>query len=114
LARALGGRGTFEGTASVLGFGTAIASWWTLLHDLVTAFLGATGVIDQRRYEDALSSPTVFRTALWTLMAGYLISFVLLYARGVAAAHRLSTGRSLATGAAAFVVYQLVFVIFNR
>jgi hypothetical protein len=114
LARALGGMGKFEDTASVLGFATAIASWWTLLHDLVTSFLGAVGVIDQRRYEDALSSPTAFRTALWVLMFGYLASFVLLYAHGVGVAHRLPRGRALATGAMAFVAYQLVFVVFNR
>jgi hypothetical protein len=78
------------------------------------SFLGATGVIDQRRYEDALSSPTVFRTVLWTLMFGYPISFVVLYERGVGVAHRLSRWRALATGAIAFVAYQLVFDIFNR
>jgi hypothetical protein len=114
LARALGGTGKFEDTAAVLGFATAIASWWTLLHDLVTSFLGAVSVIDQRRYEDALSSPTSLRTMLWILMLGYLVSFVLLYTRGVASAHCLTPGRALATGAAAFVAYQLVFVVFNR
>ena len=64
-----------------------LASWWTLLHDLVTAGLGAAGVMDQRAYEDRMSSPTVFRTIPWFLMIGYLV---------------------------AFVTYQLVFVIFNR
>jgi Yip1 domain len=114
LGRAFGGTGKFEDTASALGFATAIASWWTLLHDLVTSFLGAVGVIDQRSYEDALSSPTGLRTMLWLLMLGYLASFVLLYTRGVGAAHRLPFGRALATGATAFLAYQLVFVVFNR
>ena len=70
--------------------------------------------MDQRRYEDALSSPTVFRTMLWTLMAGYLVAFVSLYAVGIGTAQRLSTPRALLVGASAFVAYQLVFVIFNR
>ncbi len=114
LARGLGGRGSFEDTAAVVGMGTSIASWWTLGHDLVTTFLGATGVIDQRAYEDAMSSPTVFRTMLWGLMAAYLVAFVALYACGVRMAHQLSRARALVVGAVGFAVYQGVFVIFNR
>lgn len=114
MARRAGGRGTFETTLAVLGFGTAIASWFTLLHDLVTSFLGAIGVIDQRAYEDSLSSPTIFRTILWTLMAGYLAGLVVYYARGIAAAHGISARRALVVGTLAFLTYQGVFVIFNR
>src|SRR5690348_4319695 len=33
-ARRLGGRGSFEDMVTVLGVGTSIASWWTLVHDL--------------------------------------------------------------------------------
>lgn len=114
LSRGLGGRGAFEDTVAAIGVGSAIASWWTLLHDLVTSFLGAVGVIDQRAYEDAMSSPTVFRTILWGLMAAYLVAFVGLFASGVGVAHGLTRRRSIAVGAVAFLVYQGVFVIFNR
>jgi len=114
LARGLGGSGSFESTTAVLGFGAAIASWWTLLHDLVTSSLGAAHVIDQREYEDALNAPTVFRAMLWLLMAAYLVAFVVYFARGIEAVHRVSRRRSLAIGAAAFFAYQLVFLIFNR
>jgi hypothetical protein len=113
-ARALGGRGSFEQTLAVLGFGLSISSWWTGLHDLITTFLGFVGVIDQRAYEDAMSSPTPARTLLWVLMLGYLVWFVMLFCKGVAAAHRLSLPRSLAAGTLGFAVYQTVFVIFNR
>jgi hypothetical protein len=113
-ARALGGRGSFEHTLAVLGFGISVSSWWTGLHDLVTTFLGFVGVIDQRAYEDAMSSPTPARTLLWVLMSGYLVSFVLLFSKGVGAAHRLSPPRCAAAGTLGFLVYQLVFVIFNR
>jgi hypothetical protein len=113
-ARALGGRGAFEDTLAALGFGTAIASWTTLLHDLVTTFLGAAHVIDQRWYEDAMSSATVFQKMLWLLMTAYLVAFVTYYARGLEAVHRLTRGRSLFVGAIAFAVYQITLVIFNR
>jgi hypothetical protein len=114
VARRLGGTGTFEDMLAVLGFGTAIASWWTLLHDLATSFLGAIQVIDQRAYEDAMSSPTVFRTILWILMSAYAIAFVVYYARGTAAVQGLRRRPSLLVGALSFITYQLVFVIFNR
>jgi hypothetical protein len=113
-ARGLGGRGSFEHTLAVLGFGISIASWWTGLHDLVTTFLGFVGAIDQRAYEDAMSSPTPARMLLWVLMAGYLVWFLALFAKGVAAAHGLARMRSAVAGALGFLVYQTVFVIFNR
>jgi hypothetical protein len=114
LARALGGKGTFEDTAAVLGFALSISSWWTGLHDFVTTYLGFVGVIDQRAYEDAMNTPTPFRTLLWVLMTGYLIWFVLTFTKAVGAVHRLSVARAAVAGTVGFVCYQLVFVIFNR
>jgi hypothetical protein len=114
LARRFDGNGTFEDTLSVLGFGIALGSWWTLLHDLVTTFLGAMRVINQRAYEDAMSTPTIYRTILWSLMLGYLLTFVVLFAKGIAAAQRTSTAPSALLGAIAFASYQLVFIVFNR
>jgi hypothetical protein len=114
VARRFGGAGTFEDTLSGLGFATAVASWCTLGHDLVTSCLGAFGVIDQRAYEDAMSSPTPFRTILWALMIAYLIAFVVLFAEAIAAAQRVRPARAAWLGALGFVVYQGVFVVFNR
>jgi hypothetical protein len=113
-ARALGGTGSYEDTLIVLGFGLSLASWWTGVHDVVTTGLGFFGVLDQRAYEDAMSSPTPFRTMLWILMAGYATWFLLMFTRGVGAAHRLPVGRSATAGLVGFVVYQLLFVVFNR
>jgi hypothetical protein len=114
LARPLGGRGSFEDTLAVLGFGAAVASWTTLAHDLVTAGLGAFHIIDQRAYEDALNEPTVFRAILWLLMGGYVAAFVLLFAKGLAAAQRVGRGAAALLGTSAFAAYQAVFVLFNR
>jgi hypothetical protein len=113
-ARALGGRGTFEHTLAVLGFGLSISTWWTGVHDLVTTFLGFVGVLDQRAYEDAMNAPTPARTLLWILMTGYLVSFLVLFTKGLRVAHGLTLVRAASTGTVAFAVYQTVFVIFNR
>lgn len=113
-ARVLGGTGSFEQTLAALGFGIGVASWTLMLHDLVTAFLGAVGVMNQRAYEDAMSSPTIWRTLLWIQMGLYLVAFCALFAIGTGASHRLGRARSAILGVLGFFAYQLVFVIFNR
>jgi hypothetical protein len=113
-ARALGGSGSFEDTLTVLGFGLSIASWWTGLHDVVTSFLGFLHVLDQRAYEDAMSSATPFRTMLWFLMVGYVVWLLVMFTKGVGAAHRLRAAAAAVAGTVGVAVYQLVFVIFNR
>lgn len=106
--------GSFEDTASALGFGVAVASWVTGLHDLVAGLLGTLGVISLAEHEVAMNSPTVWRTLIWTLMILYLIAFGVLFTKGVGASHRLGPARSAGIGIAAFVVYQAMFLVFNR
>lgn len=114
LSRAFHGRGRFEDTLSLMGFGLGVASWATGLHDLLSSFLGAIHVIDQRAFEAALNAPTVWRALLWVLMIAYLIWFVVLFARSAETAHGIKGGRALVIGLLGFVVYQGFFLIFNR
>lgn len=115
VARALGGTGTFEDTQVVVGFGLSVSSWWTGVHDVISTALGYAGVIDQRAYEDAMSTPgRVPHAVIWTLMLGYLAWFVLTFTRGLMVVHQLSLPRAIAAGTIGFVGYQLVYVIFNR
>ena len=114
LARSVAGSGSFEDTASVLGFGIAIPSWSTLLHDLVSSFLGAIHVIDQRAYEAALNGLTFWRALLWVLMTLYLVWFLVAFAKAVGASQRVGPGPAALLGTLAFVSYQLVFLVFNR
>ena len=114
VGRAAGGRGSFEDTASVLGFGIAAASWTTLLHDLSTSALGALGVMNQRRYEDAMSSATPARTLIWTLMIAYVAAFLVLFTKGIGAAQQVRAPRAAMLALLAFVAYQGVFCLFNR
>src|ERR1041384_4135413 len=53
LSRLFSGKGSFEDTLSVFGFGITIATLFALLHDLTDSFLGAIGVLDLRWYEVA-------------------------------------------------------------
>lgn len=48
LSRVVTTSGTFEQTLCVFGFGISIASWTTGAHDVLTSFLGAIHIINQR------------------------------------------------------------------
>ena len=48
ISRLFKGNGTFRDTFCVMGFGLSIVSWSTSVHDLVSSFLGAIHMIDQR------------------------------------------------------------------
>lgn len=113
-SRALGGVGRFEDTVAALGFACSAAHWTLLPHDVAVGVLGGLHVIDGRAHEHAMNQPTLARTLLWVFAGAYGIAFPWFFARAIAGAHRLSGGRSLLAGLLGFVVYQLVFVTFNR
>lgn len=115
VSRALGGNGSYEDTLAVFGIGIGVASWGTGLHDLVTTFLGYLGRLDQRAYEDAMSTPgTAPHALIWLLMLVYLLGFLVLFPAGIAAAHQLRGARARTAGSIGFAVYLSVFLIFNR
>ena len=114
LSRLFSGKGSFEDTLSVFGFGAAIATLFALLHDLTDSFLGAIGVLDLRWYEIALNSPTIWRTILITLYSIALIMLFILFTKGVGAAQRIKWGPAIFIGFVSFIVYQGSFLIFNR
>jgi hypothetical protein len=114
VSRLFRGSGSFEDTLGVLGFAISIASLAAIAHDLPDSFLGVIGVLDQRWYETALNSPTIWRTVLWICYGTALVWAPVLCAVGVAAAQRMRRGPAVLVGALAFLIYQGVFVIFNR
>jgi len=52
-----------------MGFGISSAIWSTMLHDLVDSTLGVLRIIEVRWYDNALNSPTPWRTLLWCQMS---------------------------------------------
>jgi hypothetical protein len=108
------GSGSFEQTLSVIGLSISVAMWGTLVHDLIMSFLSAVRIIDARQHEIAMNTPTIYRTLLWISMAIYLFAFLLLFSKGVKAVHKISTGKATLIGLFGFLVFQLIFVLFNR
>lgn len=114
LARLSNGTGAFEQTLSVLALSISIAMWGGLIHDLPMSFLSAIGVIDARQHEIDMNSPTIFRTLLWICYSVYFLAFLILFPLAVRVVHKLSTVRSIGIGWLAFVVFQVIFLVFNR
>ncbi|MBE0643943.1 MAG: YIP1 family protein [Bacteroidetes bacterium] len=114
LSKLIGGRGSFEDTLAVFGFGLLAASLAALLHDLPDSSLGAIGLLDLRWYEMALNSPTIWRAILLTLYAIYGILMLFLLIRGVKDAQRIKTAPAILIGFVAFALYQGMFLLFNR
>jgi hypothetical protein len=85
-----------------------------VLHDLPDSFLGAIGVLDLREYEIVLNSPTIWRAILWVLYGMSILLFLVLFPKAVGASQRIGRGPAIVIGVLAFVVYQVVFLVFNR
>lgn len=114
LSRWAKGSGSFEQTLAVIGLCISVAMWGTLVHDLIMSSLSASRIIDARQHEIAMNSPTIYRALLWISMAIYLFAFLLLFSKGVKAVQKISTGKATLIGVCGFLVFQLIFVLFNR
>lgn len=114
ISRMNGGDGSFERLLSVIALSISIAMWGGLIHDLPMSALSAYGIINAREHEIAMNSPTVYRTLLRISYSIYLIAFLVLFPTAVKAVHRLSLLKSIFTGVLGFIVFQLIFFIFNR
>jgi hypothetical protein len=114
MSRLFRGTGTFEQTLSVLALSISIAMWGGLIHDLPMSFLSAIGVIDARQHEIAMNSPTIFRALLWICYSIYFVLFFILFPLTVRVVHKLSIIKSIIIGLISFIIFQVVFLIFNR
>lgn len=114
MSRFFGGKGTFEDTLSLLGFSISIACLASLLHDLPDTSLGALGIIDLNEYEVALNSPTIWRAILWFLYSFSLLWFIVLFTKAVRVVQRINSRPAFVVGFFAFLVYQSIFLVFNR
>jgi hypothetical protein len=114
LSHAFSGKGSFEDTLSVFGFGIGISTMVSALHDLPDSFLGAVGILDLKWYEVALNSPTIWRAILLTLYSLSFVLFFVLFSKGIASAQRIRRGPAILVCVLAFIVYQGFFFIFNR
>lgn len=112
--RFLGGVGSFEQTLATIALSISIAMWGALIHDLPMSFFSAIGVIDAKQHEIDMNSPTIFRTLLWICYSVYFLAFFILFTLSVRVVHKLGWVKSFVIGSLAFIIFQLIFLIFNR
>ena len=114
LSRTFNGTGSFEQTLTGLALSISISMWGGLIHDLPMSFFSAIGVIDARQHEIDMNSPTIFRTLLWICYSIYFIAFFILFPTTVRVVQKLSWGKSIFIGVLGFILFQFIFLIFNR
>lgn len=114
LCYCMNGKGSFEQTLAAIALSISIAIWGALIHDLPVSFLSAIGVLNARQHEIDMNSPTIFRTLLWICYYVYAIAFFILFPLTVRVVHQLSLTKSIITGTLVFIIFQLLFFVFNR
>jgi hypothetical protein len=114
LSRLVGGKGSYDDTLGVFGFGITVATFFAALHDVTDSFLGAIGLLDLRWYEVQLNTPTVWRVILLSLYGIALVLPVVYLVIGVSKAQKIKPGHALWIGFIAAVTYQVFFMVFNR
>lgn len=114
MSKIMNGKGSFEQTLSVLALSISISMWGGLIHDLPMSFLSAIGVIDARQHEIDMNSPTIFRTLLWICYSIYFLAFSILFPKTVQVVHQFSRIKSFLIGLSGFIVFQMMFLLFNR
>jgi len=114
LTRIFNGAGTFEQTLTIIALSISISMWGGLIHDLPMSLLSAVGVIDARQHEIDMNSPTILRTLLWICYSIYFIAFLTLFPLAVKVVHKLTITKSIVIGWIGFILFQIIFFIFNR
>jgi hypothetical protein len=107
VAHAFGVRADFDRLRRALAFATGIGTLGTLVPDLITSPLRATGVISEQAWEASIASASA------TLIA-YLVLFAVAYPVAVTSATRLRTWRAAVAGLAAFAAFQGFEFVFIR
>lgn len=114
VSRLLKGRSAFDNILAIIAFGIGVASWSSMLHDLVDAILSVAGVIDMREYERLLNQPTFWRGLLLTLYAIYFSWFLTLFTIGIKVAQGFSNFKSIIIALLGLATFQLILLIFIR
>jgi formate/nitrite transporter FocA (FNT family) len=114
MAWGFGKKPQFDELLRASAFATGLATFGTLLPDLITSPLRALGVIDEQAWETSIAQHVGWVVFTWVTLVAYLILFLVLYPMAVRQATNLPWKRALAIGVAGFLVFQGVEYVFIR
>ena len=61
-----------------------------------------------------MNTPTVWRAILWTCFVIYFFTFPALFYKTIRVVHGLGRSGSLFIAITGFILFQLIFLVFNR
>lgn len=114
LAKAAGGKGTFDDTLALTGPAIAAATLFTVVPDLIIGVLLVTHLLDLDSWMFGITHASLTLVLVWVYMLLYIAALMVALPLVVATVHRLRSTVSVAIGLAALVVYQGVMFIFVR
>jgi hypothetical protein len=114
LSITVGGKGTFDDTLAALGFAVAIPTTFAFLHDCITGFLTATGIMSAEAWERSISTPGIGMVLFWAYMLIYLFGLLVFFPVATTVSQRLNKWHGFWIGLLGVVVYQGVYFIFIR
>lgn len=112
LSKLFGGNGRFRDTLSLLGFGIAVPTYVTLVPDTASGVLSLIGVIGPNPL--FWTTQPGLELIAWSYLALYNIWFLVLFSIVVATTQKLHWRRATIVGAAGYIVYQSMLLIFAR
>jgi hypothetical protein len=107
-------RPAFELMLKAVAFASAVGTLGTLLPDLITSPLRASGLIDEQAWELSISSNGGWFYFTWTTLIFYVILFVVGYTFAVKATTRATWWAAAAIGVSGFAIFQGFELIFIR
>ena len=114
LSRLVSGKGSYDDTLALLGFAVAVPTTFAFLHDSVTGFMTATGMMSAAAWERSITTPGVGLVLFWAYMVIYLLGLLVLFPLATAAAQKLRGWHTLWLGWVGVAVYQGIYFIFIR
>ncbi|MGZ4602025.1 MAG: hypothetical protein ACXV0U_00325 [Kineosporiaceae bacterium] len=114
LARAAGGRGTFDDTLALTGPAVACATAFSLVPDLVVGLLLVTHGLDLDAWMTGITTASPTLAVVWAYQIAYAAAFLLAFPLVITVAHGLARRSAVLVGTAGFVVYQGVLLVFIR
>lgn len=114
LSKLFGSDVNFDITFAAVALAISIAMWGTLVHDLIMSFSSAMAWINPNEHEIAMNSPTIWRTLLWISISIYLFAFLFYFYIVSKSIHKLKKLQSITISFLSFLVFQIIFLIFNR
>jgi hypothetical protein len=114
LARANGGKGTFERTLALVGPTIFVATLFTLVPDTLVGIVLLLGLLDPLQWMADIVRPSLTLALIWLYLLMYLAAFLVLFPRIGRIAHGLRPWPARWSGWLAFLVYQVVLLVFIR